>query len=152
MADRVRRALPQEADALTTLAHRSKAHWGYEPAMLARFVEEIGVTRAEIEQDEVWVVEDVRGRPLGFCRLVPGDPAVLEDLWVEPEEIGRGRGADLWDVAVDLARSQGATALELDADPNAVGFYERMGARRVGETPSSIIPGRSLPRMRFELE
>jgi hypothetical protein len=54
-------------------------------------------------------------------------------------------------VAVSRARAGGASALELDADPNAVGFYERMGARQVGETPSSVVPGRSLPRMRIDL-
>ena len=152
MADRIRRALPHEAPALTALAHRSKAHWRYDPQMLERFVEEIAVTPDEVEEDEVWVLEDAAGRVTGFCRLVAGDPAVLHDLWVEPEAIGRGVGRRLWDAAVDRARSGGATAMELDADPNAAGFYERMGARQVGETPSSIIPGRSLPRMRVDLD
>jgi hypothetical protein len=41
--------------------------------------------------------------------------------------------------------------MELDADPNAVGFYERMGAEVVGETPSRIMPDRTLPRMRVTL-
>ena len=31
------------------------------------------------------------------------------------------------------------------ADPNAVGFYERAGARVVGEIPSDSIAGRVLP-------
>lgn len=36
--------------------------------------------------------------------------------------------------------------------PNAMGFYERMGAVRVGVTASSVVPGRELPRMRVPLE
>ena len=46
----------------------------------------------------------------------------------------------------------GAAALEIDADPHAAGFYERMGAVRIGETPSSLIPGRSLPRLRLLIQ
>jgi len=33
----------------------------------------------------------------------------------------------------------------IDADPNAEGFYLKMGAERVGESPSGSIPGRMLP-------
>jgi hypothetical protein len=42
--------------------------------------------------------------------------------------------------------------LELDAEPNAMGFYERMGAVRVGVTASTLVPGRELPRMRVPLD
>ncbi len=70
-------------------------------------------------------------------------------MWVEPDAMGNGHGRRLFEHAVAIARSLGATALELDADPNAVGFYERMGMERIGETPSTLIPGRALPRMRW---
>ena len=40
-----------------------------------------------------------------------------------------------------------ARAIGLDADPHAVGFYEHMGAKVIGEAPSGSIPGRMLPRM-----
>jgi hypothetical protein len=40
--------------------------------------------------------------------------------------------------------------LEWDADPHAVGFYERMGATTVGWSDSPL--GRHLPRMRLTLD
>jgi len=44
------------------------------------------------------------------------------------------------------------SALELSADPNAEGFYQRMGATRIGEVRSEIEgQARVLPRMRIEL-
>jgi hypothetical protein len=38
-----------------------------------------------------------------------------------------------------------------DADPNAVGFYERLGALVVGQIGSTVIPGRRIPRMRHDV-
>ena len=37
------------------------------------------------------------------------------------------------------------------ADPNAVPFYERMGARFVSHAPSDAIPGRTLPLYEYDL-
>lgn len=147
---RIRRARAGEADALTALARRAKAHWGYPPALLERFAADLVLGESAIAGDEVWVLDGDAG-PIGFHRVVIGEPAVLEDLWVEPAAIGAGHGRRLWRHAAAVARMAGATAIELDADPNAVGFYERMGARRVGDTPSAVVPGRMLPRMRADL-
>jgi GNAT superfamily N-acetyltransferase len=62
-----------------------------------------------------------------------------------------GHGRRLWEHAARVARARGASALELDAEPNAIGFYERMGAVLIGTSPSPVDPGRQLPRMRIEL-
>jgi len=54
--------------------------------------------------------------------------------------------------ARDRAQELKLPALELSADPNAAGFYERLGAVRVGEVRSEIEgQARTLPRMRIEL-
>ncbi len=147
---RIRRAQPEEADALTALATRAKAHWGYDAAFMDRVADGMTLSSADIEAHHVWVLE-VGAEVVGFCRVLPGDPAELEDMWVEPDAMGAGHGRRLFDHAVSVARAAGASALELDADPNAVGFYERMGVERVGETPSTLLPGRALPRMRIRL-
>lgn len=149
--ERIRQARPEEAEELTALAHRSKAHWGYGDDFMARAVDAIVINADVIGAHEVWVLESDAGAPLGVYRVIPGEPAFLEDLWIEPSEIGRGRGRELWSHALATARRLGAQALELDADPNARAFYERMGARQVGETPSRIEDGLLLPRMRVEL-
>ena len=149
---RIRRAGPDEADALSALAARSKAHWGYDVAFMARVRDAMTLHPEDIERHEVWVLESTSGRPIGYHRVIPGDPAELEDLWVEPSSIGSGAGRILLEHAVEVARSGGASALDVDSDPNAVGFYERMGAVLVGETPSTLIPGRSLPRLRITVD
>ena len=150
-ATRIRRARPDEADALTALARRAKAHWGYDAGFMERIRDAMSISPADVEGDEVWVLDDGTGRIVGYHRVLAGDPAEIEDLWVEPDAMGAGHGRRLFEHAVAIARSGGASAVELDADPNAVGFYERMGMRRIGETPSTTFPGRSLPRVRLEL-
>jgi hypothetical protein len=44
----------------------------------------------------------------------------------------------------------GVSSFELDADPHAVAFYERMGCRVVGQSWTGW--GRFVPRMRYELK
>lgn len=41
--------------------------------------------------------------------------------------MGNGFGSRLFAAACEHARALGAWSMEWEADPNAVGFYERMG-------------------------
>jgi hypothetical protein len=41
--------------------------------------------------------------------------------------------------------------LQIEADPDAVRFYQRMGARLAGSAASGSIPGRTLPRLILDL-
>jgi len=80
--------------------------------------------------------------------LGPGerpDTLDLDKLFVEPQGIRTGVGRALLARAIIEARRRGAKRLTIVADPYAAGFYERNGARRIGEAPSDAIPGRSLP-------
>ena len=147
----MRRAKIAEAASLTELALRSKAYWGYDAAFMALCRAELTVQPAAIAQGEVWVADDGKG-VVGLLEVVStGSSAEVRLMFVAPEHIGSGIGGALWRQAEARARSLGAVRMELDADPNAVPFYERMGMRIIGESPSGSIPGRSLPRMRKAL-
>jgi len=148
---RIRRARPDDAPALTELARRSKAHWGYDAGFMERAESDLTISSQAIIEHDVWVLDGEDGATLGFYRLIPGDPAELEDLWLEPGAIGAGYGRTLLEHAAAVARASGASAMELVADPNAAGFYERMGAVRIGFVPSPVVAGRELPRMRLSL-
>ena len=82
---------------------------------------------------------------------VDGEPPLgeLGNLWARPSEIGTGLGRLLWQDAMATAAAAGFEYLDIDAEPNAEGFYRKMGAERVGQTPSGSIPGRMLPQMRI---
>jgi ribosomal protein S18 acetylase RimI-like enzyme len=52
--------------------------------------------------------------------------------------MGTGIGRALFAHVVQRAAEQGAAVVELEADPHAAGFYERLGAQRVGERRSAM--------------
>lgn len=149
MTPTVRPARAGEAAALAALGVRSKGHWGYPQALLARFARTQGLTEDVVAANEVWVAER-DGAVCGFCTLLHrADHLVLDDLWVDPPEIGRGTGRLLFTRARDRAVAVGARFLEWGADPHAVGFYERMGATTVGW--ADALDGRQ-PVMRLTLD
>jgi GNAT superfamily N-acetyltransferase len=147
----VRDALASEAPALSDLAMRSKAHWGYDDPFLVACREELTVTSGMIEAGEVRVAER-DGTPQGLHRLSVSDTeACVELLYVDPAAIGSGVGRRLWDDLVGRAISAGARRLLIEADPHAEGFYVRIGAVRTGSCPSGSIPGRMLPLLELNL-
>ena len=80
-------------------------------------------------------VAEADGRPVGWAALIPrGEVGWLEDLWVEPAWIGKGLGRQLFEHVADEARLRGAHRLEWEAEPNATGFYERMGGTYVRDS------------------
>ena len=147
----IRRAHPSEADALSELAVRSKAHWGYDAAFMARCREALRVEPANIRRYPYYVAER-DGALIGFYGFEPeGDHVGLAFFFVAPEAIGSGLGRALLDHAKECARAQGHDELIAVADPNAAAFYERMGGKPAGATPSEVDPARPLPVLRFPL-
>lgn len=149
----IRRAHPDEAEGLSALAIRSKAHWNYDPTFLEACRKELTLSADFIKTYSVYVVEEA-GRVAGFYSVhvcAESSGGVLDFLYVEPESIGMGYGKGLWDHAVATARELGLSSFTLDADPNAEPFYRAMGAERIGEHESPARPGRMLPVMRYLL-
>lgn len=145
----VRPARPDEAAALAALAVRSKAYWPYPGVFIARFARTIALTPEVVAANDVHVGER-DGEICGFYTLLHRGPlAVLDDLWLEPREIGRGCGRLLFEHAAGRAAAAGADVLEWEAEPYAAGFYERMGGRTVRWTGSPL--GRTLPVMQLRL-
>ncbi|MEL7368219.1 MAG: GNAT family N-acetyltransferase [Myxococcota bacterium] len=137
-----------ELPALTDLCIRSKAHWGYNSAFLAQCRAELTLTSDELKKTKVAVAEDDLGRILGVAQVIQeGADAWVEKLFIDPEHMGEGAGRFLYGWCVRTARDVGAGRLIIEADPDAVGFYARMGAVRQGDVPSGSIPGRRLPRL-----
>jgi GNAT superfamily N-acetyltransferase len=94
-------------------------------------------------------VED--DRVLGFYVLTTENDGIhLDHLWIVPEAMGRGIGRALFEYATAAAKRLGFDSIKIEADPNAEGFYKRMGARRVGATISEVEgERRELPLLEF---
>ena len=148
----IRPARADEHRAVSALALRSKAHWGYDDAFLEACRAELTWSADECTSGDLWVLDDGTG-PRGLVEVTGEPPSgTLAALFVDPPLIGTGAGRALLDHALDRARVRGFRTLHLDADPGAESFYARFGAVRVGTSPSGSVPGRVLPRMRFTIE
>jgi GNAT superfamily N-acetyltransferase len=132
----IRPARAGEADALTALALRSKAYWGYDAAFMDVVRPILTITEDDLIASPVQVLETV-GEPIGFYRLTGEPPrGELEDLWIEPSAIGHGDGRRLFEHALRTAAKLGFETLTIEGEPNAEGFYRAMGAVHVGERRS----------------
>ncbi len=130
---RLRRASPLEADELSLLAREAKAHWGYPPAWLEAWRPQLTLTPAYVSAELV-VVATAGNEVAGFF-AISRDPEIgwhLEHLWVRPAWMARGVGRRLFAEARRHARKKRIARLHIRSDPNAEGFYLRMGAERIG--------------------
>ncbi len=148
----IRRVLPEEAEKLTQIALAAKRHWGYPGRWIEIWTPQLTYDADYFVQNESWAAEMDHG-PVAFYTLLEKDgTAWLENLRVMPERIGKGIGRELFLHAVDLARRRSYTLLRLEADPNAAGFYEKMGMHRIGERHSTVEgQPRALPIMEMLL-
>jgi GNAT superfamily N-acetyltransferase len=146
----VRAGAPHEAPALREIAIAAKAHWGYGMEQVRQWAE--GDFSIEALQTRQLYVAESDGTLAGWASTIPhGEVCWLEDLWIEPAWMGHGVGGLLFRHAAERAHQQGAKVLEWEAEPNAVGFYEKMGGRYL--RPSKTTEwGRRLPVMGISLE
>ena len=153
MEIRIRRAELDEATALTEIAHAAKRHWGYPETWIEHWKDELTISPEFIAGSEMYVAL-VNDQIVGCCALVfSGSNAELEHMWIRPEHMGNGVGRALFRHTRQRAQELNFSVMELSADPNAEGFYKRMGAEHCGEVRSEIdgLP-RVLPRMKVNLK
>ena len=147
---RIRDARPDEALALEALHRRSSDVWDEDRAHLAAHPDAIEPPHQAILEGRVRVAVDLGGRLLGFSVILPVEDRAceLDDLFVEPDAMGRGIGRLLVADAAERALALGAERLNVTANPRAVGFYERLGFRVSGEALTRFAPA---PRMALDL-
>ena len=141
-------AKKSDAEPLSNLAFRSKAHWPYS----ARYLEACKATlRVTPDYIRAWPIEILvreDGKWIGFYSLNTNDGIpTLDNLWVEPEFIGNGAGGILFEAAVRKGTQLGWTGFRIIADPMAEPFYLHVGAKRIGEVESKYQKGLFLPVM-----
>lgn len=147
------RVQPADADVLTKIALAAKRYWNYPESWITEWTPLLTITPQYIEDNEVYALAGAR-EIIGFYALAGnGARLSLDHLWVVPAEIGKGRGRALLEHAIERARQLDATTLEIEADPHAQGFYERMGARKVTDRVTQVLgQPRLLPVLLLKIE
>ena len=137
----IRRALPEDAAALTAIARAAKAHLGYPVEWLDAWDAALTVDAAYLALHPVWLAVACGAMtPAGFVALVDeGDRWRLDHLWVAPEHQGRGLGRQLWNTALAGARERRPGAVRIEAEPRSAKFYQHCGARLVGHVAAPVL-------------
>ena len=150
---RIVRAKPEDAEALTQIAHAAKRHWGYPESWIESW-RDVLTMRPEFITGNVSYCAIEDDRPVGFYVLTTEDDGThLDHLWIVPDAMRRGIGTTLFEHAAAEARKLGFDSIRIEADPNAEGFYNRMGAGRVGTSISDVCgQRRELPLLEFRVE
>ena len=152
---RIRRAGPGDAAALSSLAFRSKASWGYDIEFMKRCRDELTYAEQDIEAPRYrFQVCEVDGEAVGFYVLEIRSEmeAELEGLFVKPALLRKGIGRLLIEHLKTEAGLLGIRSITIPGDPNAEEFYTSIGAEPAGYRESASIPGRFLPVFKLAIE
>jgi GNAT superfamily N-acetyltransferase len=136
---------------LTQIAFAAKRHWDYDDHLIELWADELTVSADFVSTHPCYcAVRDAE--ILGFYALSgSGEEHELEHMWVDPEFVRSGVGAMLLAHAAQTVAARGGSVLTIASDPNAEGFYRRMGAVPIGSVPSRP-EGRTLPLLRLVIE
>lgn len=87
------------------------------------------------EKDNLLMAAYEEDQMLGCCMLVEEEPGTvrLRQMAVVNDLQGKGIGKALMQFAENLARDRGFRKITMHARKNALGFYEKMGYRKIGE-------------------
>ncbi|GAB5467327.1 MAG: hypothetical protein Kilf2KO_03570 [Rhodospirillales bacterium] len=151
---RLRPATGADCESLTALSLAAKAVWGYSADFLQITRDDMTVTPERLAEEAVLLIERA-GVPLALVAVASEesapDAAEITMAFVATDAQGQGFGALLLREAIALCRAAGTRRLIVVSDPNAEGFYRRMGFAPEGLHRSEYIPDRTLPRLAMEL-
>lgn len=146
----IRKAFLNEANELSHIALTSKATWNYSEEFILACKEDLTITEEYIKSNDVYVLEK-QGVEIGFFSFQRKEETALDFLYLHPNYKGKGYGNILWKSVVEKAAELGIKRFTIDSDPNAKGYYMKMGAKLIGETPSTVFKDRALPLLQYDV-
>lgn len=146
-----RRAQIADSTILSNLAYKSKAYWGYTEDFIQQCKDKdaLTVTKDYLEKNTVYLIEN-DNKVIAFYSFAINEQK-LDALFLDPDYIGKGIGKIIWNHLLNKAKELELSEFTIDSDPNAEGFYLKMGAKNIGSTPSTVFPQRSLPLLKVKV-
>src|SRR4051812_35830161 len=110
----IRKAVPEDSDALTAISFRSKRVWPYPEANFEKWSDELTITSAYIVTNTVFLAYN-KSSVAGYYSIVNPSPKVsvqqtecnLDHLFISPEFIGQKIGTQLFRHARETANALG---------------------------------------------
>lgn len=145
-----RKAETSDTELLRNLAFSSEQFWGYDEKFMETFDRTFNITPDFIKRHPVYVgIAAEFSEPVCFWGVIPdGDSGELEYFYTRSSRLKKGYGRLMWNHLTDWCLRNRIRTLTMVTSPQAVGFYEKMGAVRAGTRESSI-DGRNIPFLVF---
>ncbi|MFR1709392.1 MAG: GNAT family N-acetyltransferase [Clostridium sp.] len=148
----IRRAKVGDANILTNIAINSEAYWGYDEDYMESFKDTYRVSENYISNYPTFLMEDDK-EVVGFYGILMNEGETeLEYFFIDPRYIRKGYGKLLWQHVIETARSLNIKAFEIITSPEAIGFYTKLGALKIGEVESLVKVGRKIPRLIYKMD
>lgn len=146
---------PTETDLtdINELILSAKRSWNYPEHLIELWKPDMFISSDTLDEQEFWIARNETEELVYVYSISQQTKAVYElnDCWVAPQFKGQGYGKDLFTHLLQTLSCKNAETLVIVSDPNAEGFYKRMGASKVGEHTSKP-EGRMLPVLELQLK
>ena len=145
-------AKPADSKLLTDTAILSKKYWGYDDELINLWRPDLEINAEYISKNEVVKVYE-KDKFIGFfgIKFTNEKEAEIDHLWLVPEKINKGFGRLVFNHIFKCLKSKKYKKATLVAEPNAKGFYEKMGGKVIGQHQSKV-SGRFLDIYEFKIE
>lgn len=108
----------------------------------------VEILENRLKNGECWIAEE-DGVIVGFCAFLPEEEE-LKSLYVHPDYQGLGIGKKLVESCLKRVGELGFKTINLEASPNAILFYEKIGFVDLHE-PCCHLPSGSGTKMSYNL-
>ena len=150
----IKQTVPFDHHLLSDIALESKRHWGYPEEWIEGWEDDLRITNEYILANNVYNLIDVKQDVVcGFCALKLNQDekeVEIDHLWLLPSYIGKKLGKFLLQSCLDKLSDHTIKRIKVTSDPNAIGFYKKLGFVEAGYTESTPV-GRILPNLILEL-
>ena len=141
----IRKIKPEEVVLLEDIIVDSLSVWGYSSEELRGLKKRLEISSELLKKSVTYVVE-LNKKIIGFWLQEIKNDLSENRFYIKPSFIRKGVGSLLWSsVSKKLASEYSLDYITFISDANAQKFYEKMGAVKVDDIPSSVLLGTNVP-------
>lgn len=147
----IRKALKEDAQELTRIAFAAKRYWNYPDEYYQVWKNELTISSPYILNNDVFLISDDE-YIVGFYSVIAWKgETYLDHIFIDPRFLKQGIGSELINHLISVQQGKGVEKIYVLVDPNAAGFYDKVGAKFIKYVTSNIA-GREIPLYLIEID
>jgi GNAT superfamily N-acetyltransferase len=149
---KIEKSLSNDSGILTDITKKSKAYWGCPEDLLDKWSDQLTITKAYIESNNVFKIV-LDNKVIGYYSFFYESKTTirLDNLFLLPDFIGKGFGKILMNNFLKRIKTEGILYVILESDPGAEKFYEKFGFVTTG-LQKTTVKNRFLPIMELKMD